>query len=196
MKRFLPIMLAAFLGGLSAVPAVAAPIVNGAVLGPDDGTSVRLRIGNDASSSVNIRSIQLDGNSAASFPLVWDGVGPSSGPDPFGQITFLNEDTRVLTIEFITAFNPGETFNLGPMIILNDLTSDIVRVSSLLGVEVLFTFSDNTTALYEFIDDTIQGAGLILAPAGPATAVSEPTTIALILAGLAALGVTRRRRKA
>jgi hypothetical protein len=196
MKRFLPIMLAAVLSGLSAASAVAAPIVNGAVLGPDDGISIRLRIGNDTTSSVNIKSIQLDGNTAASFPLVWDGVGPSSGPDPFGQITFLNEDTRVLTIEFVTAFNPGETFNLGPMIILNDLTSDIVRVSSLLGVEVLFTFSDNTTALYEFIDDAIQGAGLILAPAGPATAVSEPATIALMLAGLAALGVSRRRRKA
>ncbi len=114
MNRILPIAIAATLSAISAHAVYAAPVVSGFILGPDDGTSINMRIVNDASSTVNIKSIQLNGNTAISFPLIWDGVGPSSGPDQFGQLVFLDEDTRVLTIEFITAFNPGESFNSGP----------------------------------------------------------------------------------
>lgn len=200
MNRFLPFAVAATFSVITAHAVFAAPVVSGFILGPDDGTSINMRIFNDASSTVNIKSIQLNGNTAVSFPLIWDGVGPSSGPDQFGQLVFLDEDTRMLTIEFITAFNPGETFNLGPMDVDGDPTPEIVQVSHLLGVQALFTFSDDTTALYKFVPDlspigAVRG-GLVLAPVEYADSVPEPATLALFGAGLAALGFTKRKRKA
>lgn len=200
MNRFLPIAVAAALSIITTNAGYAAPVVSGFILGPDDGTSINLRIVNGASSTVNIKSIQLNGNTAVSFPLVWDGVGPSSGPDQFGQLVFLDEDTRVLTIEFITAFNPGESFNLGPMDVDGDPTPETVQVSDLLGVQALFTFSDDTTALYKFVPNLdpigAAGGGLVLAPVEYADSVPEPATLALFGAGLAALGFTRRKRRA
>ena len=194
MKRFLPIVAAALVAAIT-VPAHAAPLVGGAILGPDNGTTIRLQITNDASSTLGIKSIRLDGTTAASFPLIWDGVGPSTGPDPFGQITFLNEDTSVLTIEFVTSFDPGEIFNLGPMDVDGGPTPADVLVSQLLGVEALFMFSDNSTALYEFVDDPGPGAGLILALVDPTADIPEPAALALLGAGLAGLGFVRRRRR-
>lgn len=194
MKKLLPIAFAAILGGCVASAAQAAAVVNGSVFGPDDSQTVKLKIADDAGSTLDIKSIQFNGNTAASFPLVWHLVGPSTGPDQFGQLTFIGEDSRVLTVEFITTFNPGETFELGPIKILNDATADPVKVSSLLGVEVLFTFSDNSTALYEFIDDPAREAGLILGLPG-AMGVPEPGTLTLMGAGLAVLGFARRTRR-
>jgi hypothetical protein len=200
MNRILPIAIAATLSAISAHAVYAAPVVSGFILGPDDGTSINMRIVNDASSTVNIKSIQLNGNTAISFPLIWDGVGPSSGPDQFGQLVFLDEDTRVLTIEFITAFNPGESFNLGPMDVDGDPTPEIVQVNHLLGVQALFTFSDDTTGLYKFVPNPnpigAAGGGLVLVPVEYADSVPEPATLALFGAGLAALGFTRRKRPA
>jgi hypothetical protein len=192
MNRFLSVLAATAFGAAIAAPAHAAPLVGGSIFGPDVGTTITLRITNDANSTVNIKSIRLDGNTAVSFPLIWDGVGPSTGPDPSGQLVFLDEDTRVLTIEFTTAFNPGEVFTLGPMDVDGDPGLEIVQVAQLLGVEVLFTFSDNTTALFEFIDDPGPGAGLILAPV--TAAIPEPMALALFGASLAGLGFARRRR--
>jgi hypothetical protein len=200
MNRFLPIAVATTLSVITINAGYAAPVVSGFVLGPDDGTSINLRIVNGASSTVNIKSIQLNGNTAVSFPLVWDGVGPSSGPDQFGQLVFLDEDTRVLTIEFITAFNPGESFNLGPMDVDGDPTPEVVQVGDLLGVQALFTFSDDTTALYKFVPNLepigAAGGGLVLVPVEYADSVPEPATLALFGSGLAALGFTRRKRRA
>lgn len=190
MKRFSKMLAAATLAAL-ATSAQAAGVVNGFVLGPDDSTSVTLKFTNEAGSTLDIKSIRLDGNTAA-IPLIWDGVGPSSGPDQFGQLTFLDEDTRVLTIEFITAFNPGEVFTLGPMDVDGDPAPEIVRVDQLLGVRVLFTFSDNSTALYQFIDDPAPGAGLVLGP--PTAAIPEPGTLALSGAAFMGMVLARRRR--
>jgi hypothetical protein len=111
----------------------------------------------------------------------------------FGQLTFLDEDTRVLTVEFITSFNPGETFNLGPMDVDGDPSPEVVRVDQLLGVQVLFTFSDNSTALYQFVDDPGPGAGLVLGL--PAAVVAEPGTLALSAMALAGIGLCAPRRK-
>jgi hypothetical protein len=179
-----------------AMPAAAAPVVNGFVLGPDDSTSVTLKFTNEASSTLAIKTIRLDGNTADAFALIWDGVGPSTGPDQFGQLVFDGEVSRVLTIEFFggTSFDPGEIFTLGPMDVDGDPTPEVVRVDQLLGVEVLFTFSDNSTALYEFIDDPAPGAGLVL---GHRTAdVPEPGTILLLGAGAGLVLFGRRRRPA
>ena len=101
----------------------------------------------------------------------------------------------MLTIEFITSFDPGEIFNLGPMDVDGGPTPADVLVSQLLGVEVLFTFSDNSTALYEFVDDPGPGAGLILALVDPTADIPEPAALALLGAGLAGLGFVRRRRR-
>jgi hypothetical protein len=185
-------ILAAAAISAAAAPVSAAPVVSGFVLGPDDGTSVQLKIVNEAASTLDIKSIRIDGNTAA-LPLIWDGVGPSSGPDMFGQLTFLDEDTRVLTVEFITSFNPGETFNLGPMDVDGDPSPEVVRVDQLLGVQVLFTFSDNSTALYQFVDDPGPGAGLVLGL--PAAVVAEPGTLALSAMALAGIGLCAPRRK-
>jgi hypothetical protein len=190
MNRYLALVAAA-LGVATAAPASAAALVSGSVTGPDNGTTIVINIANDASSTVTIKSIRFDGTTANAFPLIWDGVGPSSGPNSFAQLVFVDEDTPVLTVEFISSFDPGESFSMGPMDVDGGPTPVDVMVSQLLGVEVLFTFSDNSTALYEFIDDPAPGKGLVLGL--PTAAIPEPGTLPLAGIALAGLVLARRR---
>ena len=78
MKPFKLLLAAIALANVFTASARAAAVVNvnGFVLGPDDGTSITLKFTNEANSTLDIKSIRLDGNTAAAFPLIWDGVGP------------------------------------------------------------------------------------------------------------------------
>ena len=64
---------------------------------------------------------------------------------------------------------------------------------SLVGTKVTFGFSDSSSKVYSFVDDAADGAGLKL---NLSSAVPEPATWAMMIAGFGMIGAMVRRRRA
>jgi len=183
------LMMATMIGSV----AQAAPVVSGNTSGPDGSFSINMFFANDATSTVDITSMSINGGTALAFPMLWDEVGTPGGTATLGG-AILGEDTQVLAISF-SAFAPGATFQLTGMDPDGDPSPPhplSVTIGELTGVTVTFGFSDGSSAAYRFVDDPAPEAGLVLAPAGDA--VPAPATLALLGAGLLGLTAMRRQR--
>lgn len=174
-------ILAGFM--LMGLSAFGAAIGTGSFAGPDDSFAINLTLGNSGVSTTNVTSITLNGNTAASFPILWDYAGSPS----IGGTTISGEDTRILTISGLN-LAPGASFQLLSMDPDGDPSPAGVEVGQLIGVTATFTFADQSTWEGVFVDDPARGAGIVLEP----SQVPEPSTYAMMLCGAAALLVRRR----
>ena len=191
MKKYL---LALATGAVLAAPisAQAAAAVLGSVAGPDNAFTVSLSFLNDSTSTLDITSLTLDGGSATPVALVWDALATAN---PAGaSVSVAGLDTSVVTFTFGgDGWNPGESFGLYG--VDPDAVGDPsygATVFSLLGTTVTFGFSDNSSAVYSFVDDPADGAGLRL---NTVSAVPEPATWAMMIAGFGMVGSMVRRRR-
>jgi hypothetical protein len=192
MKKMM-LALAACAAMSAPVSAQAASVISGSVAGPDSGFSINMSFLNDLSSTLNVTSLSIDGGTATPVPLVWDTVnynGPSGA-----TVSLTGVDTSVLTFIFGgDGWNPGESFSLyGVDPDAVDDPSYGATVLSLLGTKVTFGFSDSSSKIYSFVDDAADGAGLKL---NMASAVPEPATWAMMIAGFGMIGSLIRRRRA
>ncbi len=188
-------MLALAVGAALTAPASAqaASVISGSVAGPDDGFSISMSFLNDLSSTLNITSLTIDGGTATPVPLVWDSA---SYTGPAGATVGLSGvDTSVLTFIFGgDGWNPGESFSVFG--VDPDAVDDPAygaTVLSLVGTKVTFGFSDSSSKVYSFVDDAADGAGLKLSLS---SAVPEPATWAMMIAGFGMIGAMVRRRRA
>ena len=192
MKKMM-LALAACAALSAPVSAQAASVISGAVAGPDSEFSISMSFLNDLSSTLNITTLSLDGGTATPVPLVWD-TASYSGPAG-ATVSMTGVDTSLLTFIFGgDGWNPGESFSVfgvDPDAVDNPVYG--ATVLSLLGTKVTFGFSDSSSKVYSFVDDAANGAGLKLSLT---SAVPEPATWAMMIAGFGMIGAMVRRRRA
>ncbi len=189
------LMLALAVGAalIAPVSAQAAAVISGSVAGPDDTFTIDMLFQNDLSSTLNITSMSIDGGSATPVALLWDSLS-YTGPTG-ATVGVSGVDTSVLTFTFGgDGWNPGESFRV------HGVDPDAVddpfygaTVLSLLGTKVTFGFSDSSSKVFSFVDDAAEGAGLKL---NVSSAVPEPATWAMMIAGFGMVGSLIRRRRA
>lgn len=149
--------------------------------------SFDIRFVNDASSTLDIIEIVLDGTAIGlADPIVWTALGLAIEP-PGADAVLSGKDTSTYTIDFVDAadgFNPTEVFRLiltGAGLASNPSTD--VTVADLAGLGVSVRFRDDSVATAEFVAG---GGGL------GATNIPEPTTALMLLAGLVGLAASQR----
>lgn len=175
----------------TSIPALAVGIGGGMTNGPDDSFNINLNIFNDARSTSDLAGITIDGSTAKAFPLVWDSVLDVS-PPPGASVSTLGEDTQLLSFNFTPApdgFNPGESlsFSVDPDTI--DDPSAGITIRQLIGVQVMFNFTDSSSSLGTFVDNPAPGAGLVVVP--------EPSSVlgTLAFGAFGAGWMLKRRQK-
>ena len=156
--------------------------------GPADGFTINITFTNDPFSTEDIIALALDGSTSVTAPIIWDNDGHVVAP-PGASVLIGGEETTLLTVTFgddPSGFNPGEFFALNGLEPEFE-SEESVMVLDLVGVTVTVTFRDDSTFQGVFVleDPEDLSKGLILAP--------EPSTVALLLAGLTGLARARRR---
>ena len=180
--------------GLIAVcgTASAIPIASAVIDGPDNSTTINIRIFNDAASTSDIVSILLDGSAGMGFPVLWDDLGTINGPAG-ATVATAGVDTQMVTLSFTDnpdGFNPGEQIDLLGVDVDGDPGPADPSVQQLVGVRVHITFEDGTTLWGDFVD--VRDGGLV-AEFRPVV-VPEPATIGLFGIGLLGVALRARRR--
>lgn len=180
------VLAVAALASISMAAPARAGTGGGAFAGPDDSFQIDLTLRNQSLAGIMVTSIQLDGDFADAFPILWDDSGASGGSASAALTSITGIDTHQMVMNFSAGFDPGETFTLTSVDPDGDPGSAGVTVSQLIGVRATFRFSDRSAWTGEFVDDSKPGQGIFLR--------EVPAPGALSLAACSGLTAARRRR--
>lgn len=157
--------------------------------GPDDSFSINFSFEN---TGADLLSLSIDGSTADAGNIIWDSIGIPGGTATLSSSA--GENTNVMSFAFTLGnFIAGDTFTLSNIDPDFSPGAASVRIGELAGVTVSASFADKSTFLGTFVDDPTVRAGLILRETG---VIPLPAGLPLMLAGLGALGIASRRRKA